>query len=121
MSRTPDILSTARKLLAAHGELRPQPASDWIGTFPLPPALAEFYQAVGPAELTIDAYGNPYVLPSLADLWEYQAGYRWNGLNGEPMPEWKDNWIVVAGDGGAAFIFDRDSSKVLYAPHGEDG
>jgi hypothetical protein len=55
----------------------------------------------------------------LARLWDFQAGYRWNGLSGEPAADWNDNWLVVADEGGDAFIFDRASSKVLFAPHGQ--
>jgi hypothetical protein len=35
----------ARKLLATHGKLRSQPAEDWTGDFPFPPAVADFYRS----------------------------------------------------------------------------
>src|SRR6202165_3137667 len=70
----------AKGLLALHGEVRPQPVTDWTGSFPIPPAIARFYWEVGPADITIKAHGNPYFFPCLADLWKFQAGYRWNGL-----------------------------------------
>ena len=111
--------SKACKLLAAHGEVRPQPPSDWRGTFPLPSALVNYYDLVGPVDITIEGYGNAYFLPSLARLWDFQAGYRWNGLSGEPIADWADDWLVIADQGGDAFIFDRASSKVLFAYHGE--
>jgi len=119
MRPSPKALSSARTLLAEHGEVRSQPASDWRGTFPLPSDLAKFYDVVGPVDVTIEGYGNPNFLPSLAKLWEFQAGYRWNGLSGEPIVDWNDNWLVVADEGGDAFIFDRVSSKVLFAQHGQ--
>jgi hypothetical protein len=109
----------AKRLLASHGEVRPQAASDWAGVFPIPPAVERFYLDVGPFNITIRAYGNPYSFPSLADLWQFQAGYRWNGLSGEPIEDWPDDWLVVADEGGDPFIFARSSRVVLHAYHGE--
>jgi hypothetical protein len=109
----------AKRLLALHGEVRSQPASDWTGAFPIPPAVERFYQEVGPFNVTIEAHGNPYFLPCLADLWQFQAGYRWNGLCGEPIEGWPDDWLVVADEGGDPFIFTRSSGVILHAYHGE--
>src|SRR5262249_27440082 len=109
----------AKRLLAIHGEVRPQSPSDWTGAFPLPQAVERFYREVGPADVTIEGYGNPYSLPSLADLWQFQAGYRWNGLSGEPIENWPDDWLVVAMESGDPFIFVRSSGVVLHAYHGE--
>ena len=109
----------AKRLLALHGEVRPQPPSDWTGAFSIPRDVERFFREVGPANVTIKAHGNPYFLPSLADLWQFQAGYRWNGLSGEPIKDWPDDWIVVADEGGDPFIFVRSSGVVLHAYHGE--
>lgn len=109
----------AKRLLTLHGELRTQPPSDWTGTFPIPPAVERFYREVGPVNVSIEAHGNPYFLPSLADLWEFQAGYRWNGLSGESIHDWPDDWLVVADEGGDPFILVRSSGLVLHACHGE--
>jgi len=109
----------AKELLALHGEVRPQPPTDWTGSFPIPPAIERFYREVGPANITIESHGNPYFLPSLADLWQFQAGYRWNGLSSEPTEDWKDDWLVVADEGGDPFILERTSGVVLHAYHGE--
>jgi len=109
----------AKRLLALHGEVRRQPPADWTGEFPLPSAVEQFYREVGPANITIEAHGNPYFLPCLADLWKFQSGYRWNGLSCEPIGDWNDDWLVVADEGGDPFIFDRSSGAVLHAYHGE--
>ncbi len=109
----------AKTLLALHGDVRPQPPADWTGSFPIPPGLERFYWEVGPADITIEAHGNPYFLPCLADLWKFQAGYRWNGLSGEPIEDWNDDWLVVADEGGDPFIFARTHGVVLHAYHGE--
>jgi hypothetical protein len=106
-------------LLALHGKVRPQPPADWAGSFSLPSAVERFYWEVGPADITIKAHGNPYFLPCLADLWKFQAGYRWNGLSADPIEDWKDDWLVVADEGGDPFIFERASGAVLHAYHGE--
>ena len=58
-------------------------------------------------------------LPCLANLWQFQAGYRWNGLTGEPIEDWNDDWLVVADEGGDPFIFARSSGVILHAYHGE--
>jgi hypothetical protein len=109
----------ARQLLSLHGETQPQPPGDWSGTFLIPAAIEQFYRDVGPADIRIVGYGNPYFLPRLASLWTFQAGYRWNGLSGEPIEDWNDDWLVVADEGGDPFIFSRSSGVVLHAYHGE--
>ena len=68
----------ARILLRSHGEVRPQPALDWTGEVELPPALAVYYWDIGPLDVEITGYGNPFSLPSLGKLWDFQAGYRRN-------------------------------------------
>lgn len=113
---TPDL---AKHLVALHGDVRFQPLSDWAGPFPIPPAVERFYRDVGPINVTIEAHGNPYFLPSLAGLWQFQAGYRWNPLSGEPIENWPDDWLVVADEGGDPFIFASSSGRVLHAYHGE--
>jgi hypothetical protein len=110
---------TAKRLLALHGEVPPQPASNWTGAFTIPPGVERFYREVGPFNVTIEAHGNPFFLPSLADLWQFQAGYRWNGLSEDPIEDWPDDWLVVADEGGDPFIFVRSSGVVLHAYHGE--
>jgi hypothetical protein len=108
----------SKRLLELHGETRVQPASNWKGAFPLPPAVEQLYREVGPFNVTIEGYGNPYFLPALAGLWQFQAGYRWNGLSGEPCKDWPGDWLVVADEGGDPFIFVRSSGAILYALHG---
>jgi hypothetical protein len=108
----------ARELLSMHGIVQPQPPDDWTGIFPLPPSVERFFQQVGPADITIEDYGNPFFLPRLAALWEFQAGYRWNGLTGQPIEGWDDDWLVVADQGGDPFILSRASGSVLHAVHG---
>jgi hypothetical protein len=109
----------ARALLSEHGVVRPQPHNDWSGSFPIPQAVERFYLDVGPANITIANHGNPFFLPSLADLWNFQAGYRWNGSSGDPIANWLDDWLVLADEGGDPFIVERSSGVVLHTYHGE--
>jgi hypothetical protein len=109
----------AKRLLALHGTLRPQPPSDWSGPFPLPPDIEEFYREVGPSDISIRDHGNPYFLPRLAHLWRFQAGYRWDGISGEGVDDWSDNWFMVVAQGGDPFIYERTSGVVLHAFCGE--
>jgi hypothetical protein len=51
---------TARELLAEHGPVRSQQPTDWTGSFSLPTSLLTFYQEVGPFDVTIEQYGNPF-------------------------------------------------------------
>ncbi len=108
-----------RGLLSRHGDLEPQPSSDWQGEFPLPESVARFFREVGPVDLTILGYGNDYYFPRLADLWEFQRGYRSGGLNDEPDKAWSDDWLVVADEGGDPFIVSRETGVVSYALHEE--
>jgi hypothetical protein len=108
----------AIRLLALHGEVRPQSRADWTGEIPLPEAVERFYQEVGPADITIEGYGNPYFLPRLAELWNFQAGYRWNAVTNSRIEDWDDDWLVVADEGGDPFIFSRSTGTVLRAAHG---
>lgn len=118
-----------RTLLAPWGELRPQPASDWQGTVPLPEALADFYAQVGPwgetyhaqvgpTGVSLDIGGNPVDIPPLHKLWQLQAGYRWNAVDGEPLADWSEHWLVIADQGADPFILDIASGEVLFAFHG---
>lgn len=107
-----------RKLLARHGECVPQDAADWSGPFDLPDALRDFYSNIGPSDIYIEGYGNPTTIPALKNLWNHQAGYRWNGLTNEPIEDWPANWIVVADEGGDPYIFDMETNGILFAQHG---
>lgn len=111
----------ARRLLSASGVVRPQPPTDWCGPFPIPPELERFYWEVGPADVCVESFGNPFFLPSLARLWGRQAGYRWNGLTGVPVPDWPNDWLVVADHGGDPFILSQSSGAVLHDKHGRGG
>ena len=117
-----------REVLAPFGALRPQPASDWAGEVELHPSLARFYEEVGlygedrphgPGGLTIPTTGNPFELVPLTRLWGLQAGYRWHGRSGERLADWRDEWLVVADQGGDPFILDRTTGAILHAHHGE--
>jgi len=108
-------LSKAKGLLLKNfpdATLHAQSAEDWTGPFPLPPKIATYYAEIGPAELEIWAYGNPWYLPSLAQLWDLQAGYRYHPETNERFDEWMDNWLVVAYDGGDPYIFDTDTEII---------
>lgn len=105
-------------LLTLHGKVRSQPPSNWTGPFQLPSAVEQFYQEVGPVNISINAHGNSYFLPSLAGLWKFQSGYSWNSLTRKPIEDWNADWLVVADAGGDPFIFDRSSETVLHAYHG---
>ena len=111
-------LAEIKALVARHGDVRAQPASDWTGPFTLPDSLREYYETIGPTGNYIEGYGNPFFLPSLAALWPHQAGYRWNGLTNETLLEWPDDWLVVADQGADPFILSRSTSAILFAYHG---
>lgn len=112
------IPDRVRTLVGLHGTVRTQEATDWKGTIPLPAPVERFYQQIGPVNVTIPGYGNPYFMPSLSGLWNFQAGYRWHGRTGERLPDWEEHWLVVANEGGDPFIFDSISGAVLVAQHG---
>ncbi len=99
-------------------KFRPQALPEWQGDFPLPDAVAEYYGVLGPAGVWIGAYGNSHFLPSLAELWTFQAGYRNHANTGERLPGWNDDWLLIAEQGGDPFIFSRSSGHVLHAFHG---
>ena len=119
--------ASVRDALARFGPLRPQPASDWTGEGPLHPTLAAFYAEVGPYGeegphgpdgLSIPGVGNGFYLPPLSRLWDRQAGYRWHGRTGERLAEWRDEWLMVADEGGDPFILDGTDGSILHALHG---
>jgi hypothetical protein len=99
--------------------LRLQPLSDWLGGFLLPVLVAEYFAELGPVDVWIRGYGNPYFLPSLSGLWHYQAGYRYHPDTHERFADWDDDWLVIADQGADPFIFSRTSTVVLHAYHGE--
>jgi hypothetical protein len=86
-------LSTAKELLLKNfpdASLHAQSGEDWTGPFPLPSKIATYYGEIGPAQLEIWAYGNPWYLPSLAQLWDLQAGYHYHPETNERYDEWKE-------------------------------
>jgi hypothetical protein len=113
---------TAKELLSRADPtavFRSQPAADWQGEFPLPSAVAEYFTQLGPVDVWIRGYGNPYFLPSLSKLWEHQTGYRTHGFTHERIADWDDDWLMIADEGGDPFIFSRASGGILHAYHGE--
>lgn len=120
-----------RDLLAPWGELRPQPASDWGGDFPLPQVVAAFYERVGPWGDVVHAHHGPtgvfldarllVTIPPLSQLWERQAGFRWNAVTLERSRDWRDEWLLVADAEADPFILDVPSGRVLFARHGAGG
>lgn len=102
-----------------HERLLPQSANKWRGEFPLPNEVAHYYSALGPVDVTLDDYGNPFFLPSLARLWEFQAGYRYHPGTKERFADWLDDWLVIANQGGDPFIYSRSSGTILHALHGQ--
>ncbi|MET3379847.1 hypothetical protein [Variovorax paradoxus] len=124
-------IEQARAALASHGALAPQSTAEhWRGEIPLPAAIETFYAQVGPlgewindrvghAGLTVPTAGNPFSIPTLARLWELQAGYRWHGITGERIADWPDHWLVVADQGADPFIFDLNTGGIQFARHGE--
>ncbi|CCP16068.1 hypothetical protein D7U98_05905 [Stenotrophomonas maltophilia] len=112
---------------ARFGLLRAQHEGDWQGPLPLPPVLARFYAQVGPLGHEINSkVGNSGItipgldvwIPPLQRLWRHQAGYRWNGVSGEPIDSWPSNWLVIADRGADPFILDLDDGRVLFSHHG---
>ncbi len=108
----------ARKLLCRHGDCVNQDAADWSGPFELPQSLRKFYSEVGPKDICVEGFGNATTIPSLRSLWDRQAGYRWNGLTNELIDDWPANWIVVADEGADPYIFDIETTWILFAQHG---
>jgi hypothetical protein len=103
----------------ADSVFRQQSSKEWQGPFDLPSEILDYYQQMGPVDVLIESYGNPYFLPSLAELWAFQAGYRYLTPSGEAIREWDDDWIVIADEGGDPFIFSQSSKSILFAHHGE--
>lgn len=112
---------------ARFGPLQAQDGRDWDGPFPLPPVLARYYAHVGPLGHEINAEvgragitipGLEVWVPPLRRLWRHQAGYRWNGISGEPIDSWPSNWLVIADRGADPFILDLDDGRVLFSHHG---
>jgi hypothetical protein len=98
---------------------RPQSRTNWQGEFPLPDPVAEYFAEMGPVDVWIGGYGNPFYLPSLSGLWRFQAGYRYHPDTYKRLSEWDDDWLVIADEGSDPFIFSRASHAVLHAYHGE--
>ena len=96
-----------------------QSAELWQGDYLLPEAVANYYADLGASDVNIASYGNLFFLPSLAHLWEHQIGYRSDGLTGERIEDWDDDWLVVADTGADPFIYSRSSGKILFDVHGQ--
>jgi hypothetical protein len=96
-----------------------QPEVDWTGEYTLPAAIIEYFAQLGPVDVWVRGYGNPYFLPSLSNLWAHQSGYRTHGYTHERLLDWDDDWLVIADEGADPFIFSRTSEVILHDFHGE--
>lgn len=113
------LAQAARHLDSIEGHtIRAQDRTLWRGELELPTSLVDYYRDFGPLDLGLSGYGNDYFLPSLAALWEHQAGYRWDGVTGQAIDDWNDDWLVIADCGGDPFILSRSTGQVLFAEHG---
>jgi hypothetical protein len=121
-----------KKLLTNYGILKPQPVSDWLGDGILPLAVAQFYAEVGPYGIMVHrnvgpigvnilAGGNPVYVPPLCKLWELQVGYRIDGITGERIQNWPNEWLVIASESGNPFIFNSIDNQVYFDFSGAGG
>lgn len=121
-----------KKLLETYGILKPQPYSDWLGDGMLPQAVAQFYSEVGPygriihknvgpIGVNIAAGGNPVYVPPLCKLWDLQGGYRTDGITGERIKNWPNEWLVIASQSGNPFIFNSIDNQVYFDFSGGGG
>jgi hypothetical protein len=69
-------------------------------------------------DATLRAYGDPFFLPRLAALWDFQSGYRYHAMTGEILQDWEHDWLVIADQGGDPFILSRRTGRILFAVHG---
>jgi hypothetical protein len=128
---SPNMINPAslRTLLEPFGELRPQPASDWTGADPLPEDIARFYahvgpwgpviyENIGPIGSTLNCGGNPVCIPPLHKLENLQEGYAWGSNPAGKFDDWNPDWLVIAEQGGDAFIYEKPSGHILFAFHG---
>jgi hypothetical protein len=99
-------------------QLVPQDANDWQGPFALPEEVLEYYRELGPCDLALEHIASTFFLPSLARLWEHQAGYRYHPDTKEVFPDWDDDWLVIADEGADPFIYVRSSGQILHDTHG---
>lgn len=98
----------------------PQPASDWTGPFPLPEALAAFYAADGPLDAEVEADRTTFAVSSLAGLWRFQAGFRYDPGTLAPVEGWDDDLVVVATVDGDAYVVSRATGRISLVRHDEE-
>lgn len=120
-------ISTIRAQFSLFGELRSQPRGAWTGEVPLPEALADFYEQIGPWGATYHDNVGPVGItlsetqisfPPLHRLWKLQAGYRWDASNGQRVADWQEQWLVIADQNADPFILDMETGRILFALHG---
>jgi hypothetical protein len=100
-------------------QLRSQTVQEWTGTIDLPQEIQQYYAEFGPVDIQIPNYGNAFFLPSLAGLWSYQAGYRWEYHTEADLMGWNTDWLVLADIGGDPLIYSMERKVVFHAYHGE--
>ena len=81
--------------------------------------LGEMYEHIGPVNVTFKRWDGDYFVPALGALWKFQGGYRFNGLSGDAIADWPDDWLVVGDRQAAPLILERSSGHVLFATHGQ--
>jgi len=105
-----------KKYLENHGTCLSQSSEKWSGDIKLPQEVLDFYYFVGPNDIAIESSRGTIDIPSLSNLWDMQAGYRWNANTGELISGWESDWIVIASQGGDPYIYSK--GKILAAEHG---
>ncbi len=106
--------------LSQHGTCKSQASNLWQGELALPEHLVNFYQQVGPENISIPGGLDNYFLPSLFRLWKFQEGYSWNNLTAKNLfPDWPHYWIVVSAIEANPFIYDNHRKEIGFAYHGE--
>lgn len=121
-------MTAALTFLSHFGACAPQPASDWQGPAPLPSALVDFYDQIGPLGeddypprgVIFEAGGNDVLLPRLADLWQTQDGFGWKVRSSTPVDGWPAQWWVLATEGLDAFIYDADADAMRFLYSDDD-
>jgi len=65
--------------------------------------------------------GNSLNLYGFSNISSLQEGYNFNPFTKEKIPEWLDNWLIIADEGSDPIIIDLlKAGKVFQSIHGED-
>lgn len=93
-----------------------------FGGAAFPADVREYVAALGPDGVAFESVGNPVDVYGYLGLAKRADGYNFNPVQGVPIADWSDDWLLIGDEGADPLIVDLahagPARPVLQAMHG---